>query len=131
VKARIQQIARQAFATLGAIRQSATYTHIVSSAYDPTTSGTTTLTNAFAVSVVLTDYSRYERNASQGKIDVKDRKALVLPSDMNDIDPTFGDTITLSNGDTYRIVDNGIGLDPAEALYVLQVREINRGGEGY
>lgn len=123
MKALIQSMVKQALDRLAGIQERVSYQRLLSGSYDPVT-GTVTRTNdTQSLNCVFSDYTLREMYISEGKIEKKDRKALILPSDFLDTTPTFQDTLTRENGETWKIVEGGIGLDPAEALYVLQVRQ--------
>ncbi len=129
MKAVVQAMARQALRQLVGIQETVTYTTVLSSTYSPTTGAVTTTTNTQSLPVVFGNYTRQELFLSPGKIENNDRKALIIPSDFTlDNVPTFGDTLTRADGEVWRVVEDGIGLDPARALYVLQVRKQSSGG---
>jgi hypothetical protein len=129
MKAVVQAMARQALRQLVGIQKTVTYATLLSSDYDPTTGEVTAVTASQSIPVVFGNYTRQELFLSPGKIDKNDRKALIIPSDFSlENVPTFGDTLTRADGEVWQVVEDGIGLDPAEALYVLQVRKQNSGG---
>ena len=125
MKAVVQAMARQALRQLVGIQETVTYTTILSSTYNPTTGEVTTTTDTQSILVVFGNYTRQELFLSPGKIEKNDRKALIIPSDFSLSNvPTFGDTLTRANGEVWQVVEDGIGLDPAVALYLLQVRQV-------
>lgn len=125
MKALVQSIVRQALRQMVGIQEVVTYQSIVSASYDPNTGESTTTTTSASLPCVFGNYTLYEKNLSEGSIEKNDRKALILPSDLGAIVPLIGDTMTRGNGEIWEIVEGGIGLDPAEALYLLQVRLTN------
>lgn len=124
VKTVVQAIARQALAQLVGIQEQVTYKTILQSEYNTETGEVTKHEDAQRLLCVFGNYTRHEILMSQGDIEKNDRKALIVPADFRGIKPTFNDTITRKNGEVWKIMEGGIGLDPAEALYVLQVRKI-------
>ncbi len=122
-------MARQGLRQLGTIQETVTYSQVLSSEYDTDTGEVDTETDTQSIPVVFGNYTRRELFLNPGHIEKNDRPALIIPSDfIADIKPTFGDTLTRANGEIWQVVEGGIGLDPAEALYVLQVRQTTRGG---
>lgn len=129
MKAVVQAMARQALRQLVGIQETVTYTTVLSSSYNTTTGAVTTTTDSQSIPVVFGNYTRHELFLSPGKIERNDRKALIIPSDFQLTNvPTFGDTLTRVDGEVWKVVEDGIGLDPAAALYVLQVRKTSSGG---
>ena len=116
-------MARQALRQLGAIQETATYSHVYDATYDTTTGTVSTSSDTVTLPVVFGNYTNREILRSEGQIEKNDRPALIVPSDFGEVVPQFGDTITRTNGEIWRICENGIGLDPAEALYVMQMRK--------
>lgn len=124
MKTLVQTMVRQALAQLTGIQEQAIYATNLTTNYDPETGEVTGHQDTQTLNVVFGDYKRWELNLSPGQVEKNDRKALILPGDLRGIKPTFNDTITRQNGEEWKVVEGGIGLDPAEALYVLQVRRM-------
>ena len=125
MKSVVQAMAHQGLRQLGAIQKKLTYTQIFSSEYDTSTGTVTTTSVPSTIIGTFGDYKQWEINIGGGKIQQLDRKLLVTPRDFRGIKPKFGDTVTTKEGDVYSIVIDGIVLDPAEALYVMQVRKVS------
>ena len=102
-----------------------TYKTILTSSYDTTTGVVTKHEYSAQVKVTFGNYTNKQIAADPGQIEKNDRPALVLFDDFSGIKPTFDDTLTRTNGEIWKVVEGGVGLDPAEALYVLQTRRIN------
>lgn len=116
---------KQSLGRLAGIQEKISYQTLISGSYDPETGTVTKNTDAQSLNCVFGDYTRREMYISEGQIEKNDRKALILPSDFLGMKPTFQDTLSRQNGEVWKVVEGGIGLDPAEALYVLQVRKIS------
>ena len=104
------------FTALDDIPQSVTYTSVGVRTYDPAT-GTLTGTDAsYTVHMVMDSYER--REIDNQAVLSTDMMAMI-PVDSLTPEPTTRDTIAYS-GATWQIV--GITTDPAEALWVFQIR---------
>lgn len=123
MKSSIHAIVARSIARLGDVSEQATYTQVTSGTYDTDSGSISTTTTSREVRCIFTNYSLREVNISQGRIEVRDMRVLILPSELTGLTPKFEDTFTRANGEVWRIVPDGLSLDPAESLYQIQVRQ--------
>lgn len=113
------------FSAMGDIVESATYTSLGTSTYNPVTRTTSSTDETAAVDVILDEYGAVELRFSERLNDDQsiipgDKKCLVKASDLSGITPKVLDTITLSDGIAWQI--KAIKIDPAMAMYIFQIR---------
>ena len=116
LQATFKAAAETIFTALDDIPQPVTYTSTGVKAYDPATGAVTSTDATYTVYMVFDSYSR--REIDNQAVLSTDMMAMV-PVDSLTPSPTLRDTIAY-NGATWQIV--GIVTDPAEALWVFQIR---------
>ena len=117
----IQKAAKAAVAATGDVAEKVTYNSLTSVTYAPATSATPTETQA-PVSNVPIVWQDIETSRVDGRnVLIRDREVLVTAKDLGTVVPESEDEIERSNGEKWRVVRKR--TDPAEAAYILQVRQ--------
>ena len=126
MKAAIQRRVLRGLKRLGDVREEVTHSQVSTGTYDTDSGTVSTTTTSATCKVIFTDYTLREISLAQGQIQVQDQRALIAPSELS-LTPKAEDTLTRSNGEVWRIVKEGFSRDPAEALWILQVRKYTDG----
>lgn len=116
----IQDAVQQGLSALRAleIQKTATYIAIGTPTYNPTTGAPATpQTSYLNTPMVLTSFAKAEIDGDA--VRPEDRKAIIAQLDLATT-PTLNDRLQLADGTVWSVVH--IGIDPADAAWVLQVR---------
>lgn len=113
----IQRAVKAGVGALTGIAESVTYRSAADPTYNTTTGALTTTMTDVTVSVVFAGYRRDEIDGEV--IRPEDQKCLIPTKDFSPT-PGVNDQITRASGEVWSV--QGIGKDPASALWVLNVR---------
>lgn len=113
-----KSLAQAAFVAVGDIPVSVTYTHVTGNpTYTPATGTVTDSTTDYTVSVVFNQYKAADVDGAN--ILSTDQQALI-PVENLGCTPSNHDYMTV-DGERWNVVDKE--TDPAEALWILQIRK--------
>lgn len=126
MKAAIQQRVLRALQRLGDVRETVIYSHVTTGTYDPDSGTVSTSVVSVQCPAVFTEYTAHEMSLAQGQIHKEDRRVLLVPSELTFV-PQVNDTLERNNGEVWKVVREGFSMDPADALYLVQVRKYTDG----
>ena len=109
--------AQTIFTAFGNIATAATYTSVGIQSYNTTTGANTSTDTAYAVDMIFDEFTSYD--IDNVSILMTDKKAMIPVENLTPTPVIRRDTITKDNI-TWEII--GEMGDPAEALYIFQIR---------
>ena len=114
----VQRAVKTGLKAMDDIQETATYSGVTTTAYDPAT-GTITETSGGGgvVKMVFMSFSFMEIDGVA--VLANDRKVIIASLDL-DVTPTLNDTITRADGSAWNVIASK--TDPAGAAWVLQIR---------
>lgn len=117
LRALVQDAVVAGYSALGDIPESVTYSTKAQTVFSPTTGQVTRPASNYGVSMVFAQYNKREIDGEM--IKPEDMKGLLPAKDLG-FSPQIGDTITRGSA-VWSVRD--IGIDPAQSLYILQLRK--------
>ena len=122
----MRKAASAGFKVAGNVRKTCRYIHNVSTTHNISAGTVSTIARSYAISMIFETYSQTEIRDSH--VEPTDVKAFIPQTDLIPV-PSNRDLVINADevyGSTeYTIV--GIGTDPADALWVFQLRAIGKG----
>lgn len=116
----IQDAVQQGLSALRSleIQKTVTYLKVGTPTYNPTTGAPATPQTSYPnIHVVLTSFAKAEIDGDA--VRSEDRKAIIAQLDLA-VTPTPNDRLQLADGTVWSVIH--IGIDPADAAWVLQLR---------